>query len=347
MSVQPELYATAYADSAVPKPALLAVTFVTAAHENRAHTKGMVMRISLTGKAGYAIVIVGISILLSVLQTPFGASAISTPPPPPELSLPSEPLRPQSGRYVALGDSVAAGAGLPASSGSSDQPAICGQSTQAYPYVVAAELDITVAHIACSGARVGDLVTEQDVDEGEDIAAQLPRAFTDGNPALITVTAGANDIRWNSFLRACYRLDACDSTAATRISNAYIYALKAKLYYVLYNIQFRSGGTPPTVILTGYYTPLSPACAEVQNDISGDEISWINRQTAKLNRTIERTASRFNFAYFAPVSFKGHELCSPEPWVQSPEDPAPFHPTARGQQAIAASVVETIRRTDR
>lgn len=246
--------------------------------------------------------------------------------------------------YVSLGDSVAAGAGLPVSSGASQQDMLCERSPHSYPYKIARELNMPLAHLACTGARAGDLVTEQDIDGGEDIAAQLTQAFASGTPEVITITAGANDIRWKEFLQACYRLEDCSSNTATRLSNGWIYALKAKLYYALFNIDFRSAGTPPTVILTGYYAPLSMDCAASETRISKSEISWINQQTTKLNRTIEKAASRFDFAYYAPVSFKGHELCSSDPWIQEFGDAAPFHPTQRGQQVVADAVINAIRR---
>ena len=37
----------------------------------------------------------------------------------------------------------------------------------------------------------------------------------------------------------------------------------------------------------------------------------------------------------ADPPFAGHELCTADPYVQGPDDPAPLHPTATGELAIA------------
>jgi hypothetical protein len=37
----------------------------------------------------------------------------------------------------------------------------------------------------------------------------------------------------------------------------------------------------------------------------------------------------------ADPPFTGHELCTADPYVQGPSDPAPLHPTATGELAIA------------
>ena len=45
-------------------------------------------------------------------------------------------------------------------------------------------------------------------------------------------------------------------------------------------------------------------------------------------------AQVFGFGVADPP-FAGHELCSADPYVQGPGDPAPLHPTAAGELAIA------------
>jgi lysophospholipase L1-like esterase len=104
-------------------------------------------------------------------------------------------------------------------------------------------------------------------------------------------------------------------------------------------IQLRSRSNPPQVILTGYYNPVSPVCAEVQTAITPAEIEWITTQTTALNQRIQDVADRYEFVDFAPVDFTEHDLCSSDSWVQGLSDTAPAHPTAEGQQAIAAAVI--------
>ena len=242
-----------------------------------------------------------------------------------------------TGAYVALGDSVAAGLGLPPASAAINSA--CGVSDMAYPGVVAASLGMPYRNIACSGATAGDLVTDQNLSgSAGEIAPQLNTAFASGTPSLITITAGANDVYWGAFLRECY-VSTCGGSTDQALSSGLRAVFSAKLAYALGSIYSRSGGNPPSVILTGYYQPLSQACAQSVPAFTASEINWINSQTAALNQTIANVTSDYPFARFAPVDFSGHELCTGDSWIQGVSDAAPFHPTARGQQAIAQSVL--------
>lgn len=247
-----------------------------------------------------------------------------------------------TGQYVALGDSVAAGLGLPLDSSDPNNPA-CGVSSRAYGAFVAASLQMPYQNFACSGATAGDLVTDQRVSgSGTEIQPQLDAAFANGTPSLISITAGANDVYWSTFLQQCYDSTcggASDQVAASSLRNI----LSAKLAYVFSNINSRSGGSPPPVIITGYYQPLSSACAQSQTNLTANEINWIRSQTDALNQTISDAASNYTFVHFAPVDFSGHELCSNDPWVQGPNAAAPFHPTAAGQQAISNAILTSMR----
>ena len=54
----------------------------------------------------------------------------------------------------------------------------------------------------------------------------------------------------------------------------------------------------------------------------------------QLNAVLAQGAQTFGFGLAAP-SFAGHELCTAESYVQGPADPAPLHPNATGELAIA------------
>lgn len=237
--------------------------------------------------------------------------------------------------YVALGDSVAAGLGLSGPTGSS----VCGKTTQSYAYSVAKALNTTPAHFACSGATAGDLVTQQHVS-GPNPIAQLRAAYAKGTPKIITITAGANDSHWNEFLKKCY-VATCGSSTDTTIANGFLSTLQLKLHYAFSNIESRSGSTPPKVYITGYYNPLSSACASSR--LSASELNWINAEAKALNQTIKNTSSYYSFVEFVPISFAGHDVCSATPWVQGLNAPAPFHPTATGQKVIANAIIAAIK----
>jgi lysophospholipase L1-like esterase len=240
-----------------------------------------------------------------------------------------------NGMYVALGDSVAAGIGL---DGAATDP-VCGVSGGGYPTYVASGTDTSYVNLACSGATAGDLFTEQHLPgTAQDVAAQIPRAFAAGTPSLITITAGANDIYWPYFVRKCYT-STCGTATDSALAAGLTAVLRAKLAYALYDIAARSGDTPPPVVLTGYYQPFSDACTQQAAGLTADEINWITTQTANLNQVLAQAAAAHSFVHFAPVNFAGHELCTADPWIQGPSDPAPLHPTVAGQQAIAQAVL--------
>lgn len=270
----------------------------------------------------------------------------------------SAPVPATAGAYVALGDSVAAGLGLPTKSTVPTSERRCGRTAEAYPNTVARAMSLPLVHKACSGATAGDLVTKQRRGSPNQ-PAQFDAAFAGGTPALITITAGANDARWDEFLRLCYSRDCANSSArqstecipndlsgftTTNLANCYLKLLQVKLHYALGSIQARSGNRPPTTVITGYYNPISPACTTATTRITAAEIAWLEAVTNALNQTIQGVAASYSFVRFAPVDFSGHDICSSSSWVQGLNSPAPFHPTVEGQQVIARSVLTALGR---
>jgi lysophospholipase L1-like esterase len=242
--------------------------------------------------------------------------------------------------YAAVGDSVAAGLGLAPKANPKGNDTRCGRSSRAYPNTVSKHAGLPIVFLPCSGATAGDLVTKQDVD-GTLVPAQLQRAYHYGNPELITITTGANDAHWSTFIRACYATD-CATGAYTKAANAYLLSLQAKLHAAFLYIDGRSLGDPPQVITTGYYNPTSASCADVQTAVTPAELKWIAAETKALNQTISDVAAHYRFVTYAPVSFTGHDICSRDSWVQGLDDAAPLHPTAAGQKAFARAVIKKL-----
>jgi lysophospholipase L1-like esterase len=250
----------------------------------------------------------------------------------------STPAVSTNGAYVALGDSVAAGVGLPTMTPVPSNQTRCGRTQEAYPNMVAQTFNLPLVSAACSGATAGDLFTVQRTGSPNQ-PAQFDTAFASGTPRLISITAGANDAHWSQFALACYNTN-CATAGQTSLANAYLVALQAKLLIAFTNINTRSGGNPPTVVITGYYNPISSACTSVfPNKITDAEVTWMTAEVDALNQTIQQNAAQFPNLRFAPVDFTGHDLCSTDSWVQGLRDKQPLHPTAVGQQAIADSVI--------
>lgn len=262
---------------------------------------------------------------------------------------------PASPTYVAIGDSVAAGAGLGIGSGSDD--AACGRSTNGYPNLLATSLKTSVTNLACGGATASSgLIAAQTVGNVT-IPSQIDRAFENGTPDLITITIGANDIHWIDYMQKCYvatcgseqsKFDYAKDLGAVA---GLLTTLQGKLAYTLHEIKDRSGSnTPPKVLITGYYNPVSSTSC-LGGKVSSKELAWVNSETANLNKAISQTVAAtskvsswfkgtYNFATYVPVSFNGHGLCSSTPWIQGMTDAAPLHPNAAGQQQIATTLAK-------
>jgi lysophospholipase L1-like esterase len=104
--------------------------------------------------------------------------------------------------YVALGDSFAAGFGLPAPA-TPTRPAFpgCAQTSLNYPHQLAAQLNLQLTDVSCSGATTADFSAPQDVD-GPNPPAQLD-AVKALQPNLVTVTIGGNDVGFSSIGPSC------------------------------------------------------------------------------------------------------------------------------------------------
>jgi lysophospholipase L1-like esterase len=240
--------------------------------------------------------------------------------------------------YVALGDSVAAGAGLGA-----NLDTICDRSSAAYPALLAQSLGTSVNNLACSGAKVDEGIYGSQVRGGTSLSPQIDAAYANGKPDLITITIGANDVRWQGFVRDCYVWE-CGSSLDKARAVVYRADLRYELYMALKRIDQLSGKTEPTVLVNGYYNPIPKSDCDVTSEISATEAAWLGEQKNYLNQSIRTTASYFDFARYVPSNFGGHKLCSAESWVQGPNDVAPLHPNAAGHQALARANLKVLTR---
>lgn len=242
-------------------------------------------------------------------------------------------------KYVAMGDSIASGAGLGA-----NLDATCDRSSLAYPSLLANKLGTTVINLACSGAKVDEGIYGFQDRGNAEIKPQLNAAFAGGAPDLITLTIGANDVRWAAYLRDCY-IFTCGSALDKARAVIYRADLRFELTKALLLIQQQSGNTPPTVLVNGYYSPFSVAssCSDT-NEITKAEKQWIAEQKGFLNDSLRTVVNNFSFATYVPVDFGGHKVCSADPWIQGPNAPAPFHPNVAGQQKLADANFRVLNR---
>jgi lysophospholipase L1-like esterase len=231
---------------------------------------------------------------------------------------------------VSMGDSVAAGDGLPVTS--SDNLAIeCGQSNDAYPFLVAQAKGLALKQFACSGATVSSGILKSQQVEGQSLQPQLTAASPYLKNSDIVITIGANDVDWEQELYACATSD-CGTTSNMTLFQQNLSQLSANLATMLQTIHSLH---PRRVLLNTYYPLLNntDTCLASQG-ITAGKIQWVNDREAELNAAINSAAKEFNYQTVL-ITFAGHLLCDTDPWIQGLSSAAPLHPTTAGQADIA------------
>jgi lysophospholipase L1-like esterase len=258
------------------------------------------------------------------------------------------PVR-NAGEYVALGDSYAAGPGIPVAAG---VPVGCGRSSQDYPSLVFAGAHFSsFRDVSCGGATITDLTESQRTRVGGN-PPQL-NALT-SEVSLVTLTIGGNDIGFNLIVSTCLARSRSQPTGAA--CQAYfaqnghdvlaqrIASAAPKLLAVLRQVNQRA---PQAKVLVVGYPAILPAsgggCSEAP--FSAEDISYLNQVFRSLNAMLEAQADAAGDHYVdTATSSAGHDLCRAPGirWVEgvAPDSPAaPFHPNALGMHNSAAQVL--------
>ena len=102
-------------------------------------------------------------------------------------------------RYVALGDSYAAGYGLPPYS-ATPAPG-CLRSADSIAHRIAATYGLDLSDVSCTGATIANVVSSPQTVAGAPVPVQLDAVTND--TTLVTVTIGGNDSRFSSVLSSC------------------------------------------------------------------------------------------------------------------------------------------------
>lgn len=234
---------------------------------------------------------------------------------------------------VVIGDSTAAGAGLPPLAHQSAADRACGRSTESYALDLASVNRWRALNLACDSATIAHGLLGPQAADGQQIPAQIDSLNQVQNPTVVIVSVGADDLQWSAILEYCAVTPQCDSQA----SNAYFQQKLAQFSTAYLQLLIQLGSLPghPRVIINRYYDPFgSNVSCITQRGLTAAKVKTIKTWLAALNQTLAKGAEQFGFQSPQP-SFAGHTLCSPLPYVQGLGDPAPFHPTGEGQFAIA------------
>jgi lysophospholipase L1-like esterase len=245
-----------------------------------------------------------------------------------------------TGRYVALGSSMAAGPGiLPRAEGA---PRGSGRSARNYAHLVAERLNLDLADVTFSGATTAHVLADRQRGAPPQIDA------VDGSETLVTITIGGNDVGYIPLLMAAAlprparllpnvralldrdrRDEALGQVAGSlREVGAVVRrrAPGARVFFVDYLTVLPPDGQPAP--------PLSQADADLGRYVAGrlEELTAAAAQATGCRIVRAGQASRHHHAW------------STDPWTVGaswplPWRPAPFHPNAAGMRAVAELIV--------
>jgi hypothetical protein len=237
-------------------------------------------------------------------------------------------------QVVVMGDSTASGWGLPWVSSPTALDKGCGRSSESYAADLATANGWNVLNLACGSATINDgLLGAQVLFNGQIAAPQFAIAEQATQAKLIIVSVGADDLQWGVMTQLCAASAVCND----KISGAYFSQLLNSFTRSYYELLSELDDLPwhPAVLVNAYYSPFgtSLGCLSRYGMTLAKARALVSRLD-QLNTVLTQGAGAFRFGVAQP-RFTGHELCDPDPYVQGPGDPAPLHPNAQGELAIA------------
>ncbi|MGE5133676.1 MAG: SGNH/GDSL hydrolase family protein [Gemmatimonadota bacterium] len=242
---------------------------------------------------------------------------------------------------VVLGDSTAAGAGLAQVSRGTWSDAACGRSPDSYASDLAAANDWHVLNASCDSATISEGLLGSQFRSGRHLPPQIDVAQRAPHATVVIVSVGADDLNWSTMVVYCAVAPRCDDRATTAYFQQQLAQFSKDYLQLLSQLATLPGH--PTVIVNRYYDPFGPTAACLTKaGLTDVKLRTLNSRLATLNAVLAKGAQQFGFASPQP-DFAGHQLCSAQPYVQGLTAPAPFHPTALGQLAIALTDQAVLR----
>jgi lysophospholipase L1-like esterase len=236
----------------------------------------------------------------------------------------------------------------------------CRRSADAYASSIRTISGRSVLNLACSSATVSAGLLGPQLTGGRRIAPQVGVLRSVQSAQTVIVSIGANDVGWSDFLTLCYGLPRCDDEASDRLFQSRLDAFKITYAQLLQQLSDLPNN--PDVVITEYYDPFGDTfdCDQLKDPDAAtgppgygfgpdpgqdnqdqkitEKIEPLRSELARMNAVLAQGAEAFGFTVVRP-SFEGHALCAEQSWVQGMGDPAPFHPRAAGELAIAATIL--------
>ncbi|MFC9929814.1 SGNH/GDSL hydrolase family protein [Streptomyces sp. NPDC127190] len=260
---------------------------------------------------------------------------------------------PAAGTYVALGDSYAAGAGIPGQSAG-----LCMRSDHDYGRLVAASLTPAgYRDVTCAGAKTGALTTAQ-TDAGSAVnGPQLDAVAPDATLVTVTVAGdnlGTSDFGFGDVAATCSGLSVT-APLGTPCRDYYQDTLTERLQAAGAELgsalrQIRARAPRARVLVVGYpaVLPDDPTRCLGKMPITTGDLTFLRTVLGDLNDTVATAARADGDTYVDTLTpTLGHDACSAAPWIEGllPASPAlPLHPNATGEGAIAAAVLHALGR---
>ena len=244
----------------------------------------------------------------------------------------------QSGEYVALGSSFAAGIGL--GQRAHDSPIQCFRTVGGYPTLVAKKTGMHLVDMSCSGSTTKHILSGGQLLLGPQLAA-IGTATK-----LVTITSGGNDVGYiGDLMVASGNMGRFGAWwhGDIRPADARPYdAVTDNLIKIIHSVRQIAPSAKILIINYPAIIPPNGRCASLgiskqQADISRDLAQQLALAT---KRAVDESGAQLIDIAKASV---GHDVCSKVPWVNgaSVETGTAFHPNSAGAAATADAIVNT------
>lgn len=258
--------------------------------------------------------------------------------------------------YVALGDSYAAGPGIPVT-----VDVECARSDGNYPHQVAGVLELALDDATCRGASLDDILS---IPESAGVKGPpLPRQVDALEPdtALVTLTAGGNDVGFVAALRSWSAVHAAErgqlphgpgsttSPPAQPVDRARVEDGLRRIVPRLGDVvtAARTHAPDARVVLVDYLTVLPPLGTEVPEvPLTADELEFLWHVAHALEDATAKVAHEQGATLVrASAASREHHAGSPEPWVTGffpGLNLPPYHPDEAGHLAMSDLVLDAL-----
>jgi lysophospholipase L1-like esterase len=256
---------------------------------------------------------------------------VGNEPPVPDVAK-AAPARPGV-QVVVIGDSTAAGAGLPPMRDATRADLACGRSTDSYAQDLARANNWNVLNLACDSATIASGLLGPQGRGGQTVPAQIDGAAGARSASVVIISIGADDLGWSAMVQYCAVAPNCNDRASAAYFQQQL-ASFSKNYFQLLS-QLATLPEHPRVLINRYYDPFGANVSCLSHaGLTAAKLRTLTSRLNTLNAVLAKGATDFGFASIQP-DFAGHQICTPQPYVQGLQGSAPFHPTTLGQFAIA------------